>query len=319
VRRNGVDPLSAVLIVAAPFVKPSGIGGFAGAALVHLALRRPGWVRSLVAAALGVLALLALSHVASDGQWLANMTRSTGQPLTLARWLQEFGSRVLILGVPHLLVAWLAWDRKVTWLALGPLLGSIAWATFAMAKHGSGSHYWLEPTGLALVAIAQLPAAKPADRIARAVATSISSAAAAFAVFVAVVSWPAYAREPARYHRREETFAALEQHCVRAKGDFAVSSELDLELRLNGRISVPSWQTAFLARSGKFPADAWREDLARPEVRWVVVAGDPREPVGPGNDARVEMSPFHDLLKPTLLEHFTFDTTIGGFSVFRRK
>lgn len=315
VRRDGFDPLSAVLLVAAPFVKPSGLGGFAGAALVHLALRRPGWARSLGAAALGAAALLALSYVASDGQWLANMTRSTGQPLTFARWVQEFGSRVMILGVPHLVVVGLAWRRKVTWLALGPLLGSIAWSTFAMAKHGSGSHYWLEPTGLALVAIGQLPSFEPAALVAH----TVRWAAAAFAGLVAVVSWPAYLREPTRYRRHDDAFAAVDRHCVRAKGEFVVSSDVDLELTLNGRISVPAWQTAFLARSGKFPADAWREDLARPEVRWVAIAQDPREPIGPGNDARVEVSPFHDVLQATLFERFAFDAKVGGFFVFRRK
>jgi hypothetical protein len=314
-RKDAFDPLSAALVVAAPFVKPSCIGGIAGAAFVHLALRRPGWIRALAVAAATALGLAALSHLASDGQWLANITRSTGQPLTLARWAQELGSRVMVLGLPHAFVAWLAWRRRATWIVVGPLLGSVCWATFAMAKHGSGAHYWLEPTALAVIAISRLPAAPPGERVAR----LLPWAAALFAVLVVAVSWPQYLREPARYRRRAEAVAAIDQHCVRGEGQFVVSSDLDLELALNGRISVPSWQTGFLARTGRFPADAWREDLARPEVRWVAVALDPRLPPGTSNDERVELSPFYDVLEPTLLEHFAFDANVGGFFVFKRR
>ena len=59
-------------------------------------------------------------------------------------------------------------------------------------------------------------------------------------------------------------FAEIARHCERGAGDFVVSSDVDLELALNGRISVPSWQTGFLARKGTFPAEAWRADLVRP-------------------------------------------------------
>lgn len=323
-RRDRIDPVSAVLLIAAPLVKPSCLGGVAGAAIVHLALRRPGWIRSTVAAA-ATAALLALAcHLASDGAWLSNISRSTGQPLTLTRWVEELGSRVMVLGVPHAAVAWLAWRRKVTWLVVGPLLGSVAWTTFMMAKHGSGAHYWLEPTGLALVAISQTPSraaisASGAPREPAWAARVLPWAAAAFAVLVAAVSWPRYLSEPARYRRHREVAAAVDRHCVRRAGEFVVSSDLELELSLNGRISVPAWQSAFLARSGRFPVDAWRADLARPEVRWVAVALDPRAPVGTSNDERVELSPFHDVLKDVLLEHYVFDANVGGMFVFRRK
>jgi hypothetical protein len=113
--------------------------------------------------------------------------------------------------------------------------------------------------------------------------------------------------------------ALLDQHCARKPGEFVVSSNLELELALNGRISVPAWQSAFLARSGRFPKDAWREDIARPEVRWLALAVDPRAPPGTSNDERVELSPFYDVLKDVVLDHYVFDANVAGIFVFRRK
>jgi hypothetical protein len=314
VRKGKVDPIAAVLIIAAPFIKPSCLGGVAGAALVHLALRPKGWLRTVAAAAVAGVVLVIACHLASDGSWLSNISRSTGQPLTLTRWVQELGGRVMVLGVPHVVVAWLAWRRKVTWLVVGPLLGSIAWTTFMMAKHGSGSHYWLEPTGLALIAIAQMPAL-PEGTARR----GLVWAAIAFGVLVAAISWPRFLAEPARYRRHDEIAVALDRHCLRKPGEFVASSDLELELWLNGRFSVPAWQSGFLARSGRFPVDAWRSDLARPEVRWLALAIDPRQPPGTSNDERVELSPFYDVLKDVVFEQYVFDQVVEGMFVFRRK
>lgn len=75
VRRGEVDPVSAMLLIAAPFVKPSCLGGVAGAALVHLALRQGKWLRSLVAAVVCAVGLAIVCHLASDGQWLANIEK----------------------------------------------------------------------------------------------------------------------------------------------------------------------------------------------------------------------------------------------------
>lgn len=316
VRNDRVDPISAVLIMAAPFIKPSCLGGVAGAGLVHLALRRPGWVRSTIVAAGAVLVLALCCHLASDGAWLSNISRSTGQPLTLTRWVQEFGGRVMVLGVPHVVVLWLAWRRRVTWLVVGPLIGSIAWTTFMMAKHGSGSHYWLEPTGLAVIAISRMPAPTTASVWSE---RGLPWASVAFGLVVAVVSWPSYVSEPARYHRHDEIAAAVDRHCTRKPGEFVVSSDLELELSLNGRFSVPAWQSGFLARNGRFPVEAWREDLARPEVRWLALAIDPRKPPGTSNDEQVELSPFYDVLKDVVFEHYVFDEVVAGTFVFRRK
>lgn len=310
-KKDGVDPLAAMLLVAAPLVKPSCLGGVGGIALVHFALRRPGWVRSTAAGLFVALLLVGASHVASDGAWLSNISRSTGQPLTLTRWGKEFGARAMLLGVPHLVVLLLAYRRRLSWFVVGALAGSIGWTTFIMAKHGSGAHYWLEPTGLAVVAVSVWPA-EPARR-------PLAWVGAAFGVLVAIVSWPKFLALPQRYAAYAETQARVRDHCVHAPGEFVASTDVEMELYLNGRISVPAWQSAFLARSGKFPADAWREDLARPEVRWLVLLHDPRRPPGRSNDEQVELSPVYDILKDVILDRFEFDRELGGYAIFRRK
>ncbi|MBX3233515.1 MAG: hypothetical protein KIT84_38095 [Labilithrix sp.] len=316
--KERIDPLAAVLLVAAPFIKPSCLGGLAGAGLVHLVLRREGWVRSVVAA-LGAAGVLVLAcHLASDGAWLTHIKNSTGQPLTLTRWVQEYGSRFVVLGLPHLVVLWVGWKRRTTWLALAPLAGSVAWATFMMAKHGSGSHYWFEPTALAVIAISRTPPAigsfgpEPEPAWTR-------WAALAFGVLAAITSWPQYAKEPGRYRAYEARIAALRAYCVHEANEFVLSSDFDTEMRLNGRISVPAWQSVFLAKSGRFPLDAWRADLARPEIRWAVLGDDPLHPPPSTNDANVEGSPFYDVLADALRESFEFDREVAGTRVWKRK
>lgn len=313
--RKEIDPVAAMLLIAGPFVKPSCLGGVAGAAIVLLAQRRPGWLRALGAGLVTFLVFVGLCHAASDGAWLHHITSSTGQPLTLTRWVQEMGSRVMLLGLPHAVLAWLAWKRRVTWLALGPLLGSLAWATFMMAKHGSGSHYWFEPTGLALIVLSRLPVvAENAKRL--------SLGALAFAIVSAIVSWPAFLSESRRsWDHRGKVVDALEQRLREpCENKFIVSSEFDVEMVLNGgHISVPQWQSGFLARAGKFPTDEWKKDLVRPEVSCVAIASDPRRPPAATHDEQVELSPFYDILREPLFETFEFYDVVGGMYVFKRK
>jgi hypothetical protein len=202
-------------------------------------------------------------------------------------------------------------------LVVGPLATSIAWTTFLMAKHGSGSHYWLEPTGLAILAIAKMPASGEDPARAERTRSRAVWGGLVFAALAAIVSWPQYLSEPARWRRHDEIVALLDRHCIRGPTDFVASSDLELELALNGRFSVPAWQSGFLARSGKFPADAWREVLARPEVKWLALAIDPRLPPGTSNDEKVELSPFYDVLKDVVLERYAFDAVVGGVFVFR--
>lgn len=307
--KDEIDPIAAVLLVAGPFVKPSCLGGAAGAAIVLVAQRRPGWVRGFLAGLGTVGVFFGLCHLASDGAWLHHITSSTGQPLTLTRWAQEMGGRFFVLGLPHAVIAWIAVKKKASWLVIAPLLGSLAWSTFMMAKHGSGAHYWLEPTGLALIAYSRWPKEDP---------RWFPFAGLVTAIGIAASSWGPYAAEPGRVARHDRALAELRARIP--EGEFVVATEYEMEMVLNhGHISVPSWQSAFLARTGKFPKEQWQKDLVRPEVRWVAIASDPRTPPPATNDAQVEQMPFYDFLREPLFENFDFAGVVGGVYLFHRK
>ncbi len=322
-RQQRVGALSAALLVMAPFFKPSCLGAGAGLAIAMLVPAGVGVstvgpstprLRAFVSAAVvGTLAVL-FCHVMSDGQWLVHLSRSTKQPLTWERFTQEMGSRLVVLGLPQLVVAIVALRRGASRLLTWPLLASMAWASFAMAKHGSGSHYWLEPTALSVVAIAFLPPAT----VARGEALLLRLLALVAAVLVAVTALPAYLKEFDRWKVRRASFAALDAHCTRGPGEIVASSDLDVEMILDDRITVPDWQSSFLARRGVFPLGAWRADLRDPHVRWVVLPFDPDQPAPDTNDEKIEVSAYRDVLRDVLHQTFTRDGWVGGFLVFRR-
>jgi hypothetical protein len=310
-KRGHVDPLSAALFAVAPLVKPSCLGVLAGVAIAHVAAREPGRFRSVVTGAGAALAVAFFCHVVSDGTWLTHIVRSTGQPLTMTRFVEQLGSRVVVLGVPHVVVAILAIRRRAALVVIAPLVASLAWSSFSMAKHGSGTQYWIEPTMAAIVAIAFMPA--------RRAPRPLRGAAVVLAFLVAVISVPAYAREVEAWRVDRAELALVDAYCAREKGDVVISSEAALELALDGRLLVPDWQSSFLARRGTFPAAAWRNDLRDPHARWLVLGFDPTAPTEDTNDARVEVSAFRDILRPVVDEAFVRDARIGRYVVFRRR
>lgn len=321
-RRGHFDALSGALLVLAPFVKPSCLGIVAGAAVAHLVVRRvPS--RWLTIAAAGVAASLAVfaCQLVSDGAWVSHLVRSTGQPLSWTRFAQEMGSRAIILGIPHVVVLIVAARRRASIVLIAPLAASLAWSSFSMAKHGSGTQYWVEPTMAAVVAVAFMPA--PVARAASETSLRYSRilarcAAVASLAIVGATSAVAVADELGWWRSQTAAIAAVDRHCVREPGELVVSSDPTIELALDGRILVPDWQSAFLARVGKFPADAWRNDLRNPRVRWLALEVDPEEPLI-GNDARVEVSAFRDVLRSVVEEEFVRDAVVAHFVVFRRR
>jgi hypothetical protein len=310
-RRGAIDPLAAILLVAAPFAKPSCVGISMGCALVHLSLRPPRWLRTC-GVALATAALLVLAcHVASDGAWLVHIARSTGQPLSLSRWVSEQGGRVFVLGAPHLAIAIVAWARGASRMTILPLLTSVAWSSFAMAKHGSGTHYWLEPTAAAIVAVAFMPATR--ERLVPAVASTVG------AVVAAIVSVLAYPAELASYRAHDSAIAALARHCVRASDEVVASSDIGIELALNGRFLVPTWQSSMLIRRDRFPLEAWRRDLHDDHVRWLVAPFDIDAPLDARTRADTELSAYLLELRDVVTADFAFDARVAGQWVYRRR
>lgn len=322
VRSGKVDTLSLALVAMAPLVKPSCLGVLGGVVIAHLAGRERDRYRVLFGAA-ALVSLVGLSFTAiSEGGWLTHIVRSTGQPLTWTRFVQELVSRAPILGLPHLAVAAIAIRRRAPLLVTAPLLTSLAWASFAMAKHGSGTQYWIEPTMAATVAIAFMPPPSPSPSAQTFAGARWTVGALLLGLLVGATSLPAYARELAAWRAHDEELASIDRHCGRdpGRGEVVISSDVTIELALDGRILVPDWQSAFLARRGTFPVDAWRSDLGDPRARWLVLPFDPASPasIEDTNDTRMEVSAFRDLLRPAIDRHFVRDASIGRFVIFRR-
>jgi hypothetical protein len=88
---------------------------------------------------------------------------------------------------------------------------------------------------------------------------------------------------------------------------------------VNGRVIVPAWQSAYLIRTGRFPLEAWREDLARPQVRCLVHERDYLDPPPERIEGITEVSPFRKELRDVVEKNFTLGAEIEGLLVFRRR
>ena len=317
-RKGALDPLATALLATAPLVKPSVLGIAFGALVAHAIVRRTRGPRALLVPLLGGVAvavvLLPIFHVWSHGAWLEHIVRATGQTISGERWVQEFGSRAMFLGAPHAIVLIVAVRRKAPLVATLPLATSIAWSTFSMAKHGSGTHYWLEPTMAALVALGTLPAS-PVTRA----STILGWAGVALGVGVAASSLPSFAGAPSEYRGVQKLIADLKASCPLDRGEVVIASDVRIELAIDGRILIPAWQNAYLVRSGKFPLDGWREDLARKEVRWFIHGREILDPPPERIEGVTEVSVYRKELKAAVDESFVLDHEIDGVLVYRRR
>jgi hypothetical protein len=316
-RRGGLDGTSCALLALAPLVKPSVLGGVAGALLAHVLVNRKGGLRALVGpcvpAAIVSCGLVAIFHVWSHGVWLEHIVRATGQTLSFDRWVNEFGSRAWLLGAPHAAVLLLAARRGASPLSTVPLATSLGWAVFSMAKHGSGTHYWLEPTMAALVALGAMPPAVDHR------ATALGWPGLAVAVGVAVSSLPSFLRGPAQWRAWPALMDRIREACPRTSGEVVMAYDARIELELDGRILVPAWQNAYLIRRGAFPLAAWREDLARPEVRCFVHDRSLLDPPPERITGVTEVGPYRKELRDVVLSLFVLDRAVGPLLIFLRR
>jgi hypothetical protein len=319
-RRRGLDPLSAALLAATPLLKPSVLGGAAGAVAAHVIAHRRTGARQLagplVAGAAVGAGIIACFHLASHGAWLTHVVRATGQTISFERWVQEFGSRAVFFGLPHAAVCAVAARRRAGLFATLPLAASTAWSTFAIAKHGSGTHYWLEPTMAALIALGRSPPPEaPAARV-----PWVAWAGTAFVLAAAASSLAAFPTLRETDRAMAATLAGVRARCPLGPGEVLVSTFGAFELEIDGRIVVPDWQNAYLIRAGKFPLEEWRRDLASPAgARWFVARADFADPVPARIEGITEVSSYRKELRDVIDAHFLYREAIGNVLVFERK
>lgn len=313
-KRGVWDPWVSLSLVAAPFVKPSAVGVVLGMHLAHLLVVRKRALVGFAMSAAWTAAFLVGCHVASDGQWFVHLRNSTFQTLSWDRFVEEFGARALVLGVPHLVVLLLGVLSRANPYGIGALGVSLLWSTFSMAKHGSGSHYFLEPT---LAAVALLTTLDP-SRLPGRVRTWGTVGAFALCVVSAAISLPAYVRGLRARGTLAALYDAVSKACARGPEEVVLSSWIGVEVDLNGRFLVPVWQTSYLARAGRFPLSHWERDLRHKNVAWLVTErGDEGTP--PEVRGKVEVHAFRRELRSVVEECFVPAGEVGPLLLRKKR
>jgi hypothetical protein len=167
---------------------------------------------------------------------------------------------------------------------------------------------------LALGAMPPAPSPSPSPARAR-----LAWAGLAFVAVAAGDGAVQLAGTPSACQASRDRVARLRDHCRLRPGEVVMASGADLELELDGRVVLPAWQNAYLIRKGTFPLEAWREDLTRPQVRWLVHGRDILDPPPDRIEGITEVSAYRKELRDIVESHFVLDAEIDGLLVFRRR
>ena len=243
-RPRKLDLLTVALFVLVPWIKPTFIGLPIGALLAHRDRRM-----LAIAASLAVTSVIA-AYLLTNGEIFRHVFVANAQPFTSKSWLAQVPGRLPFFAPLFAWAAWLGWRARAR-VGLGALAGATVWTLIALAKTGSSSNYWMEPCIAALVVIAR---SGPSPR-------DLPFAAAA----VVAVLWTDIAAirgslEHAATFRSDAAFVATVREVC--PSGTVMADEAGIELVLDGRIVVPTYQFAWLVRRGRVSASRWVDALA---------------------------------------------------------
>jgi hypothetical protein len=315
VEKKGLDGWVGALFALAAWTKPNVLGIAAGAMAAGAWLDRRAALRTALGAILASAAMATVLHMASAGAWLEHLVRATGQPMSLALWVQQVPPRLQFLGAPLAFAAWAGWRSRADpamRIALGALAVSLAWTLVSLAKIGSATNYWMEPAIAALVIVSRAPLALPARPWARA-ALAAGALLQALWTGVATVRSSFEAIQEAKVHA--ELLRNARALCNAGADEIVMADEPGLELMLDGRITTTPFQMTHLARRGKYPLGPWARDVTRPEVRCLLMEDDLID--RPPNEVNVEHDRFGPELRAVLRARFTEVTEQGGWRLYR--
>jgi hypothetical protein len=267
--RNGkVDALSAVLLVLAPWLKPTLLGLPAGALLADAFLRRT--PRMLALASVVCVGIGVVLYVASSGLIFDHVIRSNAQPFTLAGWSLRIAHHLPFFGPLFVLALWQgAANRRHVGTAIGlaATIGAIGWTLVAIAKTGASANYWMEPciAAVALVAHAPGPYAFGRSGLVHAALTLLA------VIYTDVASIRTSFERIALYRHDAAVVASVRRRCEASPSDVIASDEQGIELAVNGRILTTAYQIAWRVNAGKYPASLYIADLLAPNVRCFVI------------------------------------------------
>lgn len=241
-KRARLDPLTIALFVLVPWIKPTMIGLPIGALLASRDRR-----------ALGIAAGLALVSALVAGKTLfVHVVLSNAQPFSASAWLEQVPSRLAFFAP---LLGWALWLGRRERIALGAAIGAVAWTLIALAKTGSSSNYWMEPCVAALVLLARAPRADYTN-------VRLAAAAVATALYSGVASVNGALSHARELRHDAETVAQLGEQCFEAPGDVVAADEAGIELVLDDRVLMPTYQMAYLVVAKRLPASLFTEEIA---------------------------------------------------------
>jgi hypothetical protein len=315
VRLGRVDALSGALFALGAWTKPNVIGLAAGALLHEMIVGRARSVSPLGAALVvsGVLALW--TDRLSGGVWLTHLASSTMQPATFARGLEQIVPRFPFLGAPHLFAAYFGFrarsEPRVRFL-LAVLSASLVWTMIGMAKLGSATNYWLEPSFAAVLLMAHAPIPRMGG-----VAPAARWLAALAALVVLGLNAQAclWATREARVRR--DAIGRVRARCGAALSDLVLAEHPGLEMMLDGRMIETPFQMTHLLRQGRYPLELWKSDVAAPEVRCLVTESDLLE--RPLSEVNVDEDRFGPEMRAALVARFELVARDGGYWIYRAR
>jgi hypothetical protein len=266
IRRGKADLLCIALLVLVPWVKPTLIGLPTGAILGAALADRNNARRTLGTAVVLAGGSAAIAFVASGGAVFTHVIRSNAQAFTLTAWLDQVPARLPFFAPLFAWAAWVGWrDRRSTGTRIGlaALGGAVAWTLFAVAKTGSASNYWMEPS---IAAVALIARAQPGP--VRVGGTDFRHVVVALvAVLWADIASVRGALEHGQRMRADAAFVATIRERAGFGNDQVIAAdEAGIELVLNDRILMPTYQMVHLVRAGKFPAALWIAELTSPRT-----------------------------------------------------
>ncbi len=301
-----VTPLGAVLFAAALLLKPHVAGIGLGVGLASLPRRDLGrrWLGLAVGLALaGATGLYLVSH----GAWPRHMLASSANPWSLARFVDYLTGYGFALGVPHLVLGVALLLRGDRMAAAGVLV-SAAVAALLMAKLGSATNYWLEPTAALGVALAFHRGSWK---------VGIWAGAVGLLLVAMVLDVGALPKEARGWRDEARTIDRARAACTPGPGEVWSASDPMLEYALAGRVTRAPWQLSLLVRAGKLPASILAADLAEPRLACFAMRGSGLEaPPGP---TPAEDGLYDHELGPIMRAQFERVDQVEGIYIYRRR
>jgi hypothetical protein len=316
VQRGRVDGVSGALFAFAAWMKPNVVGLAAGALLHEGAVGRWRVAKPLGAALAVSLAFGWWTHALSHGLWLDHLAHSTMQSMSAGRGLEQVISRLPFLGLPHAFAWACAWrsraDPRVR-LLLTVLGASLVWAVAGMAKVGSATGYWLEPSVAAVMVIAYAPVVPVTRAMGAPVALAVSMVAAVVLGLSAAASVRAFGEALAE----RDAIARVRSTCGAASADLVLGEHPGLEMMLDGRVLETPYQMTHLVRAGRYPAPLWQKDILLPQVRCLVTESDVVE--RPLSQVDLEEDRFAVEIRATLRDKFELVMRDGPLWIYRAR